>query len=93
MRRELEQKAREFLAAHFSPIASHTGRRDLYELRYEMHDGAKADIYRLIMNGPLIAEVQNIAQKTRHGTLRDYLLAITKAVTAKLSQSGGKPAS
>jgi len=70
MRIELAQRAVFLLSGHLSPIASHTGHRELYGLRYELRDGSKMDIYRLILNGNFIAELKQIATRTKNDALR-----------------------
>jgi hypothetical protein len=82
MRLELKQRATEFLRGHISPIAQHIGQRELLELGYELQPGSKMDLYRLIRNGDLIADVRELAELTKHGGLREYLRAITKYITA-----------
>lgn len=84
MRVELEQKAVQTLVAHFSAIASHTGLREFNALRYELLPGAKIDIYRLIGKGEFVSEAQELAAKTKHDMLREYLRTISRFVTAKI---------
>jgi hypothetical protein len=93
MRVELEQKAVHLLAAHFSAIASHTGLREFYALRYELLPGAKMDIYHLIDKGEFVSEIQRLAAETKHGTLREYLRAITRFVAAKIESKPVVPGS
>jgi hypothetical protein len=91
MRVELEQKAVHLLVNHFSPIAMRTGLRDLYGLRYELLPGAKIDIFHLIENREFVPDIQKLATQTRHALLRDYLLAITKHIMAKIESTPRKP--
>jgi hypothetical protein len=93
MRVELEQKAVQLLAAHFSAIASHTGLREFYALRYELLPGAKIDIYRLIDKGEFVSEIQALGAETKHGMLREYLWAIARFVTAKIESRPAGPGS